>query len=289
MASWRRTQLDPGTRASLITRFAPSPTGPLHLGHAYSALTVWKVAHDLGGTALLRIEDTDSTRVRPACEAAIYQDLAWLGLDWPEPVRRQSDHYDDYTRVLDRLTEQGLIYPCSCTRRRIVAAGAAPGADGFVYPGTCRARTSPAHPADGLRLNVERALSLVTGALRYIETGSGAKTEIVITPADILTRIGDPILRRKDTGDPAYHLACVHDDAAQGITHVVRGQDLEDLTPLHVLLQHILGYPTPVYHHHALITDDAGKRLAKIDKSKALSKYRAEGATPTDIKQMIRF
>ena len=289
MASWRRTQLDPGTRASLITRFAPSPTGPLHLGHAYSALTVWKVAHDLDGTALLRIEDTDSTRVRPACEAAIYQDLAWLGLDWPEPVRRQSDHYDDYTRVLDRLTEQGLIYPCSCTRRRIVSAGAVPGADGFVYPGTCRARTSPAHPADGLRLNVERALSLVTGALRYIETGSGAKTEIVITPADILTRIGDPILRRKDTGDPAYHLACVHDDAAQGITHVVRGQDLEDLTPLHVLLQHILGYPTPVYHHHALITDDAGKRLAKIDKSKALSKYRAEGATPTDIKQMIRF
>lgn len=274
----------------MITRFAPSPTGPLHLGHAYSALTVWQVAQDLGGTALLRIEDTDSTRVRPEHEAAIYADLAWLGLDWPEPVRRQSDHFADYGGVLDWLADQGLIYPCSCTRRRIKSAGAVPGADGFVYPGTCRMRPmSDAHPADGLRLDLARALDRVQGDLGYVETGSGQAVDVAISPTALLATLGDPILRRKDTGDPAYHLACVHDDALQNITHVVRGMDLRDLTPLHVVMQRLLGYDTPVYHHHTLVTDADGKRLAKIDKSKALAKYRAEGATPQDIKQMIGF
>jgi len=272
----------------VITRFAPSPTGPLHLGHAYSALTVWKIARDLGGTALLRIEDTDSTRVRPEHEVNIYQDLAWLGLRWPVPVRRQSDHMGAYDAVLTRLANEGLIYPCSCTRRQISDAGAVPGADGLVYPGTCRHRDmGDAAPGDGLRLNIGKALARVTGGLSFCETGSGAAQTVEIEQDLLVNKLGDPILRRKDTGDPAYHLACVHDDALQEITHVVRGTDLADLTPLHVLLQRVLGYATPVYHHHPLVRDDSGKRLAKIDKSKALSKYRAEGVTVDEIKQMI--
>jgi len=272
----------------VITRFAPSPTGPLHLGHAYSALTVWKIARHLGGTALLRIEDTDSTRVRLEHEASIYEDLTWLGLRWPVPVRRQSDHLDAYDAALNRLADAGLIYPCSCTRRQISDAGAVPGADGLVYPGTCRHRDmGDAAPGDGLRLNIGKALARVTGGLSFCETGSGAAQTVEIEQDLLVNKLGDPILRRKDTGDPAYHLACVHDDALQEITHVVRGTDLADLTPLHVLLQRVLGYATPVYHHHPLVRDDSGKRLAKIDKSKALSKYRAEGVTVDEIKQMI--
>lgn len=274
----------------MITRFAPSPTGPLHLGHAYSALTVWKVARNLGGTALLRIEDTDSTRVRPVYEACIYRDLAWLGLTWPTPVRRQSEHYAEYDAVLAQLARKGLIYPCGCTRRDIINAGASSGADGMVYPGTCRNRhMKDAKPGDGVRLNISKALQHVSGPLTYHETGEGEAETVEVTPDLLLDEIGDPILRRKDSGDPAYHLACVHDDAVQGITHVVRGTDLRDLTPLHVLLQRVLDYATPVYHHHRLVMDDCGKRLAKIDKSKAIAKYRDEGATPADIKQMIGF
>jgi glutamyl-Q tRNA(Asp) synthetase len=242
----------------------------------------------MDGTALLRIEDTDSTRVRPEHEAGIYDDLAWLGLSWPTPVRRQSDHYADYNAVLDRLGEEGLIYPCNCTRRQIADAGAVSGADGLIYPGTCRHRTmDDPQAADGLRLDISKVLERVDGPLEYLEIGSGAPDLIKISKDTLINAIGDPILRRKDTGDPAYHLACVVDDALQGITHVVRGMDLYDLTPLHVLMQALLGYPTPVYHHHALITDAAGKRLAKIDHSKALISYRQEGATLADIKNMI--
>ncbi|EBA10859.1 tRNA glutamyl-Q(34) synthetase GluQRS [Roseobacter sp. CCS2] len=274
----------------MITRFAPSPTGPLHLGHAYAALTVWKVAQNLRGTALLRIEDTDSTRVRPAYEAGIYEDLKWLGLEWPTPARRQSAHYGEYDAVLERLAADGLIYPCGCTRRNIVDAGARPGADGMVYPGTCRHRAmSDANAGDGIRLNIRKALDRVSGKLSYIEIRSGQPQTIEINDKTLLDDIGDPILKRKDTGDPAYHLACVHDDAVQGITHVVRGADLRDLTPIHVLIQRLLGYATPIYDHHRLITDDSGKRLAKISKAKAISKFRAEGLSSADIKNMIGF
>ena len=272
----------------MITRFAPSPTGPLHLGHAYSALMVWKIASQSNGLALLRIEDTDSSRVRSEHEAGIYHDLAWLGLSWPEPVRRQSEHTADYDGVLARLASRGLIYPCFCTRRQIINAGAVPGADGMVYPGTCRGRSMyDAQPDDGIRLNIGKALEQFSGDLHYVETASGAAQHVVITSDTLINDIGDPILRRKETSDPSYHLACVHDDAAQDVTHVVRGQDLQDLTPLHVLMQKLLGYPTPNYHHHGLVLDDDGKRLAKIDKSKALAKYRDEGFTPADIKQII--
>ena len=274
----------------MITRFAPSPTGPLHLGHAFSALTVWQVAAEHGGTALLRIEDTDSTRARAEHEARIYDDLAWLGLEWPLPVRRQSEHQIDYDAVLEQLNASGLIYPCACTRRQIIDAGAIPGADGMIYPGTCRGRCMfEADPSDAVRLDVEKALALLNGDLHYFETGHGSAQNVVIAPETLITDIGDPVLRRKDTGDPSYHLACVHDDAHQQITHVVRGQDLQELTPLHVLMQNLLEYPTPIYHHHRLITDCDGRRLAKIDKSKALAKYRQEGLSPADVKQLIGF
>lgn len=272
----------------MITRFAPSPTGPLHLGHAYSALTVWNVAEQFDGTALLRIEDIDSTRAKPAFETGIYEDLAWLGLSWPTPVRRQSAHMAAYAKTLLRLAVEGVIYPCSCTRRQIKDAGAQDGADGLIYPGTCRHRSmADAKQMDGLRLDVAKAMALIKSDLSYVEIGDGVPVNVIITAAQIISELGDPVLQRKDTGDPAYHLACVHDDALQKITHVVRGQDLQAQTPLHVLLQKLLGYPTPVYYHHALVTDADGIRLAKIDQSKAIAKYRAEGATVADVKAMI--
>ncbi|SFS10865.1 tRNA glutamyl-Q(34) synthetase GluQRS [Yoonia litorea] len=271
------------------TRFAPSPTGPLHLGHAFSALTVWSHAQSLGGVALLRIEDTDSTRCKPEFEAAIFDDLKWLGLKWPEPVLRQSEHDDEYIAVLGKLAAKGLLYPCSCSRKDIIAAGARPGEDGFVYPGTCRKRPlGQRKPGDAIRLNVAKALSRIDDEMRYEETG--AKAGLYRASVNMLTkRIGDPVLQRKETGDPAYHLACVHDDMRQEITHVVRGTDLQAFTPLHVLLQTLLGYRTPIYHHHGLILDEDGRRLAKIDKSKAISKYRAEGFSRSDIRTMIGF
>jgi glutamyl-Q tRNA(Asp) synthetase len=262
----------------------------LHLGHAFSAFTVWDVASRLGGTALLRIEDTDSTRVRPSHETAIYNDLTWLGLHWPAPVLRQSEHYADYNQVIEHLDAEGLVYPCSCTRRQVIDAGGMPGADGMIYPGTCRTRPmSDAKPGDALRLDVAKAANRVAATLAYTETGGGGHKRVSVTPEVLTETLGDPVLRRKDTGDPAYHLACIHDDARQAITHVVRGMDLEALTPLHVLMQALLGHPTPIYHHHGLITDAKGKRLAKIDKSKALGRYRAEGLSPADIRQMIGF
>ncbi len=273
----------------MITRFAPSPTGLLHLGHAFSALTVWSHAQSLGGKALLRIEDTDSTRVRPEFEAAIYNDLGWLGLKWPTPVLRQSEHDDEYTRVLGKLATMGLLYPCSCSRKDIVAAGAKPGVDGLVYPGTCRGRSlKTKKPGDALRLNVAKALARIEQPMRFEETGTNPGL-FRVTEKALISRLGDPVLQRKETGDPAYHLACVHDDMRQEITHVVRGSDLRPVTPLHVLLQHLLGYRTPIYFHHGLILDEEGNRLAKIDNSKSIAKYREEGATPADIRKLIGF
>jgi len=272
----------------MITRFAPSPTGPLHLGHAYSALTVWDAAAKLGGTALLRIEDTDSTRARPEFEQAIYDDLHWLGLDWRLPVRRQSDQKAAYGLVIEELTKRQLVFPCSCTRRDIQAAGALPGVEGLVYPGTCRHRSmNDARPGDAIRLNISAALSQIDHPMTFVELSSGSPIKHHVAPDQLAKDIGDTVLIRKNTVDPAYHLACVHDDALQSITHVVRGMDLWAQTPFQVVLQNIMGWPTPKYHHHPLITDDSGKRLAKIDKSKALSKYRAEGAKPDDIRRLV--
>ncbi len=280
------------------TRFAPSPTGPLHLGHAFSALTAWERARHADGTCLLRIEDIDKSRARPDWEALIYEDLHWLGLDWPEPVMRQSERMGAYSEALDRLWSEGLLYPCTCNRRDILEAAAAPqdgapltGPDGVIYPGTCRAkhdRTGPRPKDVALRLDMQAALKGV-GNLSFAETGAGPSGEsgtIGIVPDAMLSGVGDAVLARRDMGT-SYHLAVVVDDAAQEITEVVRGADLFEATPIHVLLQRLLGLPTPGYHHHRLIRDDAGKRLAKRDDARALRLYRAEGKTPEDIRRMI--
>ena len=270
------------------TRFAPSPTGPLHLGHAYSAILAHDRAQAAGGAFLIRIEDTDRARCRPAWEAAIFDDLGWLGLSWETPVLRQSDHLADYAAALDRLIAMGLCYPCRCTRAEIAAAAAAPqeGAAAPVYPGTCRARPmADRAPGDAIRLDLARALARA-GPLDLVETGPAHAGVHRLDPARMQAEQGDIVLSRRDIG-PAYHLSVVVDDARQAITEVVRGEDLFAATFLHRLLQALLGLPVPVWHHHRLIRDTAGNRLAKRDDARALAKYRAEGATPADIRRML--
>ena len=258
-----------------ITRFAPSPTGPLHLGHAYAAL----IAAERGDRFLIRIEDIDQTRCKPASEAAIYDDLHWLGLAWETPVLRQSTRTDAYQHALDTLTERGLTYHCTCTRSDIRAALSAPqGPDGPIYPGLCRDK---GHAEGALRLNIARATATLPD-LGFTESGKLHR----FNPRQLIQTTGDVILSRRDIGT-AYHLAVVVDDAFQDITEVTRGLDLLPATPLQVTLQHLLGLPAPAYHHHRLILDDQGKRLAKRDDARALSTYRAEGATPQDIRHMV--
>ena len=272
------------------TRFAPSPTGPLHLGHAYSAMMAWDMAKSAGGTFLLRIEDIDQSRSRPHWERSIFEDLTWLGLDWPSPVLRQSRRLETYQRALDRLTELGLTYACTCNRRDIREAASAPqeqavaGPDGIVYPGTCKHAD---HPRDGaaIRLHMDRALALA-GPLTYVETGGGSAQEVSCDPESMIAGIGDVVLARRDMGT-SYHLSVVVDDALLEITSVTRGEDLADATPIHVLLQRLLGLPSPSYHHHRLIRDDAGRRLAKRDDARAISTYRDEGLSPADVRQMV--
>lgn len=286
------------------TRFAPSPTGPLHLGHAYSALLASDMAMAEGGEFLLRIEDIDQSRSRQHWEDQIYDDLAWLGLRWPKPVMRQSERLQAYELALDLLWELGLLYPCFCNRKDIAAAAAAPqegapmhGPDGIIYPGTCRILFQETgdlrsqRPTDQpLRLDIAKAARLVSrDSSGFHELGAGINGEfgrVTFFPDELETTIGDVVLSRRGMGT-SYHLSVVIDDAAQGITRVVRGQDLFEATRIHVLLQAILGLPTPFYFHHGLIRDDAGQRLAKRDDARAISKYRAEGATPRDIRAMV--
>ncbi len=267
-----------------VTRFAPSPTGPLHLGHAYAAL----VAAERGDRFLLRIEDIDTPRCKPEWEAAIYDDLAWLGLRWEQPVMRQSARLPAYETTVARLSQMGLTYHCTCTRGDIKAALSAPqegtpviGPDGPVYPGTCR---NKGLREGAIRLDMAKAMKLL-GEIQFTETGTrpGTYTQ---TAAQLVETVGDIVLARRDIGT-SYHIAVVVDDAAQGITEVTRGEDLFEATAIHVVLQRLLGLPTPAYHHHRLIRDDHGKRLAKRDDARALAKYRAEGATPQDIRRMI--
>jgi glutamyl-Q tRNA(Asp) synthetase len=263
----------------IITRFAPSPTGFLHLGHAFSAFNAWKRARDGAGRFLLRLEDIDPGRCRPEYADAIQEDLAWLGLDWDGPVRAQSEHLPEYQAVLDRLAEQGLVYPCFCTRsdiaREIAASSAAPhGPDGMpLYPGTCR-RLTPVERADRIAAGERFALRLDMAAatragLSYDEEGEG---RIACHPE----RFGDVVLARKDA-PASYHLCVTHDDAVQGVTLVTRGGDLKPATDLHRLLQVLMGWPAPAYAHHRLLTDEAGRRLAKRDKAVTLRSLRAEG------------
>lgn len=276
---------------AFVTRFAPSPTGALHLGHAYSAILAHDMARAAGGRFLLRMEDTDLERCRPEWDALIQEDLLWLGLAWDGPIHRQSEHIARYNTRLEALEEKGLLYPCSCTRSDIRAALAAPqeGVAFNAYPGTCRHRPMESRkPGDALRLNLAAALeSLAAADLSFTETGPVHSGTHCVDPEQAMRQIGDVVLSRKGEDIVAYFLASSFDDADQGVTHVIRGEDLFDFTPVQVILQHLFGLPTPIYHHHRLIRDEKGKRLAKRDDARAVSKYRAEGATPADIRRMV--
>lgn len=280
---------------TFTTRFAPSPTGPLHLGHAYSALLAHQMATESGGRFLLRIEDTDQSRARAQWEKQIYDDLAWLGLTWERPVRRQSDHLRSYSNALEIIEKKDLIYPCSCRRADIEAAAGAPqegvaqfGPDGRIYPGTCRHRAvHEGRAEDALRLNMKRAAETLAAPLLYHETGLDSGPQKV-RPEALLSQVGDVVLQRRN-GQIAYHLAVVVDDALQGVSDVVRGADLAEATQIHVLLQSLLGLPTPRYHHHKLIRDSAGKRLAKRDDATAISTLRSQGQSANDIRRSLGF
>lgn len=273
-----------------ITRFAPSPTGHLHLGHAYSALLAADAAAARQGRFILRIEDIDQGRCRPAFEQQIFTDLEWLGLKWETPVRRQSDHFADYQDALDRLDEMALLYPCFCTRKdiqaEINASGGAPhGPDGPLYPGTCRnlsrdetAARIAAGDAYALRIDMAAAAKR-TGPLTWHDHDAG-------TIAAHPEQFGDVVLARKDT-PTSYHLAVTWDDHLQGITLVTRGQDLFAATDVHRLLQSLLGLHVPAYHHHKLLTDEDGERFAKRNRSVTLKSLRDAGKTPDDIRHMV--
>jgi glutamyl-Q tRNA(Asp) synthetase len=273
----------------VITRFAPSPTGYLHLGHAFSAFNAWKRARSAGGQFLLRLEDIDPGRCRPHFATAILDDLTWLGLVWDGPVRAQSEHLADYQAALDALRERHLIYPCFCTRadiaREISASASAPHApDGApLYPGTCR-RLSPAERATKIAVGKPFALRLDMAAvlqpdLSYQEEGG---RRIACHPE----QFGDVVLARKDA-PASYHLCVTHDDALQGVTLVTRGEDLQPATSLHRLLQTLMGWEAPAYAHHHLLTDPAGHRLAKRDKAMTLRSLRAEGVSARAIIQRV--
>ena len=276
----------------IVTRFAPSPTGYLHLGHAHSALTGWRAARRAGGRFLLRLEDIDQTRCRPEFAAAILEDLAWLGLDWDGPVRVQSEHFADYRAALDRLEAAALLYPCFCTRAAIKAemarAVAAPhGPEGPLYPGTCRA-LEPAERARrvavgesfALRLDVAAALARC-GPLFWEDEIAG---RIAADPASL----GDVVLARKEA-PASYHLAVTVDDALQGVTLVTRGVDLFAATHIHRLLQALLDLPVPRWCHHPLLTDAAGRRFAKRDRAQTLRALREAGHGPADVRALAGF
>ncbi|MFA4893008.1 tRNA glutamyl-Q(34) synthetase GluQRS [Brevundimonas sp.] len=279
------------------TRFAPSPTGRLHRGHAFSALTAWTAARAAGGRFLLRIEDIDPTRCRPEFEAAILDDLAWLGLDWEQPVRRQSDHLTDYAGVVDMLDRRGLLYRCFRTRKDILdAIGDAPhGPAEAARPGPHPADEEAAFLAGGRpfawRLSLDRARDLMGArawdGLAFVEEGRGPEGERGLIRARPETA-GDVVLARKDAGT-AYHVAVTHDDALQGVTHVIRGQDLFEATHVQVLIQTLMGWPTPVYRHHPLAVGEDGRRYAKRDRSVTLGELRAAGLSPETLRAELGF
>lgn len=289
------------SRGRPVFRFAPSPNGRLHLGHAYSALLNQALAAQAEGRLLLRIEDIDPVRSRADFVQGILDDLAWLGISWAEPVRRQSEHLRTYAEAADSLRAGGLLYPCFCGRGGIARAAADRAAllgepvrrdpDGApLYPGTCRG-LPPAETDALLAAGRRPAWRLDTGRarpaapLRWIRFGpDGSQSEAVAEPE----RWGDPVIVRRDV-PTSYHLAVVVDDAHQGVTHVVRGADLEAATDLHVLLQHLLGLGTPRYHHHALLRDEAGLKLAKSRGSPALADLRGEGVSPGEIRSRLGF
>jgi glutamyl-Q tRNA(Asp) synthetase len=278
-----------------VTRFAPSPTGDLHRGHAFSALTASQAARDAGGRVLLRIEDIDRTRCRPDFEAAILEDLAWLGLDWERPVRRQSDHMADYGAALRDMAERGLVYRCFKTRREVAEAiEAAPHGAMEAYlgaplpPAEETARVEAGEPY-AWRLSLAAAERTLGGfgGLTFLEEGAGPGGETGVIAARPQLG-GDVVLARKDVG-VAYHLAVVHDDALQGVTHVIRGQDLFEAAHVQRLLQALLGYPAPVYRHHRLLAGPDGKRFAKRDRAETLRELRERGMTAAQLRLELGF
>jgi len=274
-----------------VTRFAPSPTGYLHLGHAASAFAVWAAAEAADGKVLLRLEDIDQTRCRPEYDAGILEDLEWLGLHWHGAVRRQAEHFDQYRSVLDALQARGLLYRCFRTRKEVLAEiGRAPHDKAMAFVSEALPRDEEAEKlaaggAFAWRLSLERArdeLGPEYERLGYVELGAAGQEFIRAEPE----RHGDVVLARKDT-PTSYHLAVTHDDALQGVTHIVRGEDLRESTHIHVLLQALMNWPRPIYSHHALMTDAAGKRYAKRDKAMTLRAMRAVGATPQDLRSRV--
>ncbi|PHK96442.1 tRNA glutamyl-Q(34) synthetase GluQRS [Pseudoroseomonas rhizosphaerae] len=276
--------------ATTVTRFAPSPTGRLHLGHAHSALLGWRLARESGGRFLLRIEDIDPVRCRPEFTAGILEDLAWLGLDWDGPVRVQSEHLPDYRATLERLSGMELLYPCFCTRadiaREVAAIGHAPhGPDGLLYPGTCRrlgaterAERIAAGQPYALRLDMAAALRRAPRPLSFLEVGRG---RLRCDPA----RFGDVVLARKDI-PASYHLCVTRDDALQGVSLVTRAADLLPATDLHRLLQSLLGWKAPRYRHHPLLLGADGRRLSKRDNAPTLAALREAGHGPAAVRAM---
>ena len=283
-----------------VTRFAPSPTGRLHLGHAFSALTAARAARTAGGRLILRIEDIDQGRCRPEFEAGIFEDLAWLGLDWEQPVRRQSAHFDDYARALGTLIDAGLVYRCFRTRSEILdeiarAPHLAPdGPDGPAFIGApLAAYEERSLLAEGApfawRLSIARARERLGDRFASLsfteETPDGRERRSVrANPA----LFGDVVLGRKDSGT-SYHLASVHDDALQGVTHVIRGEDLSAAAHLHTLLQALFDWPQPLYRHHALITGADGRKFSKRDNAVSLKAMREAGLSPVDVRRRAGF
>ena len=272
------------------TRFAPSPTGFLHLGHGLSAMEVFKAAKQNNSTMVLRIEDIDQTRCKAEFTTAILDDLNWLGIPWDQlnPVRHQSDHFNDYKAALSRLEGLGLLYPCTCTRSQIKDnPDTTTGPEGIIYPGTCREKSLSAEHMDdtpfSIRLNLKKAAEYLKAQniwpLHWVDDKAGKQ---LATPEIF----GDVILARKDT-PTSYHLAVVADDHIQEITHIVRGMDLFTATHIHRLLQALLGLETPTYYHHPLIMADDGEKLSKKNKVKPLKDLRNEGATINDFMEMI--
>ena len=283
-----------------VLRFAPSPNGYLHLGHAYSALLNHDMAREQGGRLLLRIEDIDASRCRPEYEAAIYEDLDWLGISWQLPVRRQSEHFADYEAALGKLEAQGLIYPSFESRKEIAALVAERDQRGRwprdpdgapLYPGRAR-KLSPAERERrrnagepyALRLAMDAAAARA-GTLTWSETGIGPQGQTGLVAA-VPQMWGDVVLARKEV-PTSYHLAVALDDAFQGVSEVVRGQDLFWSTGVHRLLQALLGLPEPAYHHHRLVLDAEGRKLAKSTQATSLRELRAGGAAPVDIRRMV--
>ena len=294
VACARLPRVDGKPLSPFVSRFAPSPTGLLHRGHAFSALTAYAAALEVGGRFLLRIEDIDAQRCRPQFEAAIYSDLAWLGLNWEQPVRRQSDHLEKYTAVLESLRARGLIYRCFRTRAEVAdAIGAAPHGMPAAYIGAPLAAKEEAKALDEGRSFAWR-LSLAAARrevrfenLDFVEEGAGPEGQCGLLKADP-TAAGDVVLGRKDLG-VAYHLAVVVDDAFQGVSHVIRGQDLFEAVPVQRLLQALLGLPAPTYRHHRLLLGPDGKKYSKRDQAQTLEDIRNHGLTAADLRAELGF